>query len=87
MTNRLLPEINNREDRGLFIACAASVLAAQTAMWAAKKNMKYPRSTEFSDALVWMQALNKAIEHDIILLTPAVGAYAYYQLHKKKPDS
>ena len=87
MTNRLLPEINNREDRGLFIACAASVLAAHTAMWAAKKKMQAPNITNLYDSSEWMNALDNAILYDAALLTPAVGAYAYYQWQKTKPDT
>ena len=87
MTNSLLPEINNHENRGLFIACAASVLAAHTAMWLAEEKMQYSTIIKLDDPLRWMQAFDKAIKYDAVLLTPAIGAYAYYQLHKKKPDS
>ena len=87
MTNSLLPEINNHENRGLFIACAASVLAAHTAMWAAKKKIQAPDITNLYDSSEWMNALDNAILYDAALLTPAVGAYAYYQWQKTKPDT
>ena len=87
MTNSLLPQINNHENRGLFIACAASVLAAHTAMWLAEEKMQYPTIIKLNDPSRWMEAFDKAIKYDAVLLTPAIGAYAYYQLHKKKPDS
>ena len=87
MTNSLLPQINNHENRGLFIACAASVLAAHTAMWLAEEKMQYSTIIKLNDPSRWMQAFDKAIKYDAVLLTPAIGAYAYYQWQKTKPDT
>ena len=87
MTNSLLPKFTNGKDKGLFIACAASVLAAHTAIWAAKKKIQAPDITNLYDSSEWMNALDNAILYDAALLTPAVGAYAYYQWQKTKPDT
>jgi len=79
----LLPEFKYRENLGLFIGCASAMIAAHTAFWVAEEKRQNPFSTNIFHPNLWLDSFGKSVVYDTVLLTSALGAYSYYQNHKK----